>query len=62
MKKIVCFILILCLALTYIYAGSKRDKGVTGKIVIYTSMYAEAVESIQRELRRQFPKCEIHLR
>ena len=59
MKKSVCFILILCLTLAYIYAGGGRDKGVTGKIVIYTSMYAEAVESVQRELRKQFPKCEI---
>ena len=59
MKKSICFILILSLALTYIYAGSRRDKGITGKIVIYTSMYTEAIESIQRELRKQFPKCGI---
>jgi len=37
--------------------GSAKDP--TGKIVIYTSMYEEAIESIHKELQGKFPRCTV---
>jgi iron(III) transport system substrate-binding protein len=59
MKKIICFVLILAFAIPLIYAGGNRDRGPSGRIVIYTSMYDEAIENIKRELHRKFPRCTI---
>ena len=60
MKKWVCCMLILGLAIQLVFAGGRHlDKGPSGKVVIYTSMYAEAIESIQKELLGHFPRCKV---
>jgi len=59
MKKTVCLTLILCLAVSLVYAGGGGDRGTRNRIVIYTSMYHNAVESLTRDLRRQFPRYNI---
>ena len=66
MKKIVCLILVLGLALSYTFAGGGRDRdtanrNVTGKVTIYTSMYGDIVEVMGRTLQRQFPNCQIEI-
>ena len=55
MKKIVCLLFISALAISLVFAGGSRDKGSSEKIVIYTSMYPEAIEHIQKEIQSHFP-------
>jgi len=59
MKKLVCFIFILGLAVSFVFAGGSKEKQAAGKIVIYTSMYPDVIEAVQKDLSRQFPKCNI---
>ena len=61
MKKIIFWALIF--GLTAVFIVSCQSTGSAGreraKIVIYTSMYADVVESVQQYLIRQFPEYEI---
>ena len=66
MKKLVCLALIFALTIPFIFAGGGGDKGAaagaggpTGKIVIYTSIYEDVIEALQRVLDKQFPGCQI---
>jgi len=59
MKKFVCILIILCLAVSFIFAGGNREHKPRGKIVIYTSMYDEAIVVLKNELQKQFPRCNI---
>jgi len=63
MKKFICFMLILGLVIPVVFAGGSGDKGgnkgVTGKIIIYTSMYEDVIQSVEKDLQKQFPKCNI---
>jgi iron(III) transport system substrate-binding protein len=40
-------------------AASGGDAGPTGKIMIYTSMYEDIIESVSKVLEKQFPNCQI---
>ncbi|MCL2442119.1 MAG: ABC transporter substrate-binding protein [Treponema sp.] len=57
MKRFVCFFIILCLAVSLVFAGGGREHRPRGKIVIYTSMYDEAIVVLKSELQKQFPRC-----
>jgi len=67
MKKFLCFALILILAVSFI--GCRRDnRGTaaaaqqgepTGRIMIYTSMYEDIIEAVERILARQFRNATI---
>ena len=50
MKKIVCVMLVLCFAISFVFAGGSGDRGAkkrnAGKIVIYTSMYEDVIKSV----------------
>jgi len=59
MKKFACFLIVLAMASSLLFAGGSADKKPTGKIVIYTSMYEEVVEVVKNELQKDFPKCTI---
>ena len=59
MKKSLCCIFILVLALPLVFAGGRRDRGSRNKIVIYTSMYEDVYTAISNELKRQFPRYNI---
>ena len=59
MKKIICFMIIFAMAIPFIFALGIKDKEPSGKITIYTSMYQEVIESVKKELEKQFPKCAI---
>jgi iron(III) transport system substrate-binding protein len=51
--------LIFGLALPLVFARGNRDRGPSGKITIYTSMYGSIVEEIEKILARKFPGCQI---
>ena len=75
MKKFLCLMLILGLAMSFAFAGGGGDKGAapapapapgaapaqgaTGKIMIYTSIYEDVIEALDRVLEKQFPSCNI---
>jgi iron(III) transport system substrate-binding protein len=59
MKKIICIIIILIAAMPFIFAGGSGDRKLKGKIVIYTSMYEDVVETLKKDLNRQFPRCTV---
>jgi len=59
MKKFVFFILVLSLAIPFAFAGGVKERAPAGKITIYTSIYEDVIKSLKRELKRQFPKCDI---
>ena len=66
MKKTVCAVLILALAIPAAFAGGGRDKNTAGdrsgdRMVIYTSMYEYVLEAVEQNLRRQFPRWDIDL-
>jgi iron(III) transport system substrate-binding protein len=58
MKKLLCLALVLAAGMP-LCAKGRGDKGAanqnTGKIVIYTSMYEDVIEAVQKELSAQFP-------
>ena len=63
MKKSVCFMLILFFAHPLVFAkggGDRSRKQAPNRIVIYTSMYQDVVETVRKDLQRQFPKYDIH--
>ena len=62
MKRILCFMLIV--ATLVIFAGCRRDRraagdGPSGRIVIYTSIYEDVIEAMERILAREFPNLEV---
>jgi len=57
MKKIICLAVILSFAVSIIFAAGGSEP--RGNITIYTSMYEEIIEVIQKELRNEFPRCNI---
>jgi len=59
MKKIVCITLILAFTITAVFAGGSKGTAQGNKIVIYTSMYQYAIESVKQDLQTQFPKYSI---
>ena len=67
MKKAMGIFLVLCLAVTFVLAGCNSQKQAVagaggepaGKIVIYTSMYEDIIEAVDRVLERTFPRCDI---
>ena len=67
MKKFLCFMLIIGFAIPAIFAGGGSDRGAasgaqdgpTGKIVIYTSIYEDVIEAMERVLSRQFRNLDV---
>ena len=69
MKKILFLVIIFGLVIPAIFAGGGGQKGgaaaesadmsVTGKIMIYTSMYEDIIEAVEKVLARQFPNATI---
>ena len=59
MKKLTCLILILTFAIPIIFASGSRDRSVSGKITIYTSMYQDVIENVKKDLQKDFPRCTI---
>ena len=66
MKKTMSLVLILCFALPLIFAKGSSDKGPaaeargpSNRIVIYTSMYQNAIDTVRRDLLKQFPQYQI---
>jgi iron(III) transport system substrate-binding protein len=59
MKKIVCLILLITSAIPFIFALGDLDFGSKNKIVIYTSMYQDVIDSVKIELKKKFPKYNI---
>ena len=66
MKKFLFLMLILTIAL--IFVGCRRDRGSaaevqqgepTGRLVIYTSIYEDVIEAMDRILSRQFRNADI---
>ena len=71
MKKLLCLMLILGLAIPVIFAGggsqqaapsaapSAATQSATGKIMIYTSIYEDVIEAMSRVLDKVFPSAKI---
>ena len=59
MKKFVCIMLLLALAVPLVFSGGAKDKGSINKIVIYTSLYNEIITDIRIDLKNQFPEYDI---
>ncbi|MCL2197107.1 MAG: ABC transporter substrate-binding protein [Treponema sp.] len=59
MKKIICFTLIFALSVSAVFAFGSREGSSKNKIIIYTSMYQEAIDNVQAELKKDFPKYKI---
>ena len=66
MKKIMCLVLIICFAVPLVFAKGSGDKGgaqdaekQSNKIVIYTSMYQNAIDTVKKDLQKQFPQYQI---
>jgi len=62
MKKFLCFLLVAAIAATF--AGCDRGKtasgdGPSGKVVIYTSIYEDVIEAMEKVLEKEFPNIEV---
>ena len=67
-RRLICVFLVLMIP-GMLFAGGGGDKGVaasatantsvTGKIVIYTSIYEDVIEALNVVLKKQFPNCQI---
>ena len=57
MKKIISLAIIIALAIPLAFAGGRKDK--SSKVVIYTSMYEDVINSVKEDLKRQFPRYDI---
>jgi iron(III) transport system substrate-binding protein len=57
MKRFVCSVFIITLVIPAVFAGGSRDAGRIsgGKITIYTSMYEDIIDSLDRALKKEFP-------
>jgi iron(III) transport system substrate-binding protein len=58
MKKLIC-LLFFTAAIPCVFAIGDFDTGSKNKLIIYTSMYQDVIDSIKTELKKQFPKYEI---
>jgi len=58
MKKFIC-LLLLTAAIPFVFASGGLDFGSKNKIVIYTSMYQDVIDSVKTELKKRFPKYNI---
>jgi len=65
MRKVICFFVILAMAVPLAFAGGGgdigADSGIKNKIVIYTSMYQEVIDSVSKTLAKEFPRYKIEL-
>jgi iron(III) transport system substrate-binding protein len=68
MKKFLCLMFFFGLVLSVVFPGGGGDRGpaqssatqgATGKIMIYTSIYEDVIEAMDRVLTKQFPNCNI---
>jgi ABC-type Fe3+ transport system, periplasmic component len=59
MKKLICLIILITAAIPFIFASGGLDFGSKNKIVIYTSMYQDVINSVKTELKKKFPKYNI---
>jgi iron(III) transport system substrate-binding protein len=59
MNKLLFFTLIFTLAIPLVFAGGAKDRAPENKIVIYTSIYEDVIETLKKDLKKQFPKYEI---
>jgi iron(III) transport system substrate-binding protein len=59
MKKFICLILLISAAIPFIFAIGDFDTGSKNKLIIYTSMYQDVIDSVNTELKKRFPKYEI---
>lgn len=66
MKKLVSAVALLAAGTILFATGSKEPstavqpgKNVSGKVVIYTSMYQDIIDTIDEELEEKFPDCDI---
>jgi len=67
MKRFLCLIIILGFLVPAVFAGGGGQKaapagatgGPTGKIMIYTSIYEDVIEALDRVLGRTFPSCNV---
>ncbi|MCL2480302.1 MAG: ABC transporter substrate-binding protein [Spirochaetaceae bacterium] len=68
MKKAFYLVLIIAISMLVIFAGCSRDKkevnlasdnSVSGKIMIYTSIYEDVIEAMSKVLEKKFPNCKI---
>jgi len=55
MKKIILLTLILLMAVSSAFAGGSKDRSIK-KVTIYTSMYQEVIEIMEKELKKYFPR------
>ncbi|GBU29487.1 iron(III)-binding protein [Treponema sp. R8-4-B8] len=58
MKKFIC-LLIVTAAIPFVFASGGTDSGSKNKIVIYTSMYQDVIDSVKTELKKKFPKLNV---
>jgi len=59
MKKFICLILLTTAVVPFIFASGGLDTASKNKIVIYTSMYQDVIDSVKAELKNKFPKYNI---
>ena len=55
MKKLACLVFIFVLMIPFVFAGGAKDKASGNKIVIYTSMYQDIIDALQKDLSARFP-------
>jgi len=58
MKKFLLILIIFFLAISIAFASGSRDKP-SNKITIYTSMYQEVIDIVEKELKKHFPRYNI---
>jgi len=59
MKRIICLFLVLAFIISFAFAGGGKERKPTGKLTIYTSMYQEVIDNVKKELKKEFPRCDI---
>lgn len=60
MKKLTALVLCLLMAITLLpVSASAANADVTGKVLIYTSMYQDIIEMMDKALAEEFPNCDI---
>jgi iron(III) transport system substrate-binding protein len=59
MKKIIFVVLLIIATIPFTFASGGSDAGSRNKIVIYTSMYQDVIDSVKGDLKKRFPKYNI---
>jgi ABC-type Fe3+ transport system, periplasmic component len=59
MKKVVSLLLILVMVLSLSSCGTKSTKGNGGKVLIYTSMYEDIIDAMDKTLAAKFPDIDV---